>query len=139
MKRKEATGLKESSGNPFGHYRRRPKLEDFQECIERRGDAAVLREFLNDTATWVMANFSPIELEVHQAASLGRAARDKNEKLDYQAAKTQFPRLAILATENDWQAIVGSNPKPKEVTAAMLSRVLHREESSIKRWGQGKK
>ena len=125
--------------NPFGHYRKRPDASEFRKYFERRGDAAVLVEFLNSTATWVQENFSSIELEVHQAASLGRAAREENQTLDRERVRAQFPRLTILATDGDIQKILESNPKTKEVTAGMLARVLHREESSIKRWARGKK
>jgi hypothetical protein len=139
MKRKSGTGSKQSSTYRFGHYRKPQDVSEFKECFERRGDVAVLRGFLNGTATWVMENFAPLELEVYQAASLGRAARENNQRLDYETVRAQFPRLAILATNGDLKEIVESNLRPKEVAAGMLSRVLHREESSIKRWAQGKK
>ena len=139
MNPKGTTGSKQPLTNPFGQYRKREDISEFQDSFERCGDVAVLRSFLHSTATWVYQNFSPIELEVHQAASLGRAAREKNQILDPETVRAQFPRLAILATENDLKELVESNRRPKEVTATMLSRVLHREESSIKRWAQGKK
>lgn len=139
LKRKRTAGWKEFLKNPLGHYRKRPDASEFGKYFERCGDAAVLVEFLNSTATWVQENFSSIELEVHQAASLGRAAREENQNLDHEKVKAHFPRLAILATDGDMQEILESTPKPKEVTAGMLSRVLHREESSIMRWARGKK
>jgi len=139
MELKNRTGSKLSASNPFGQYRKRPDISEFEEYFENRGDVTVLRGFLNSTATWVMQNFATIELEVHQAASLGRVSREGNQALDHETVRAQFPRLAILATEDDLKEIVEGTPKPKEVTAAMLSRVLHREESSIKRWAQGKK
>jgi hypothetical protein len=139
MKHKSTTGSKHSLGNSFGHYRKRPDISEFQEYFEQRGDVTVLRGFLNNTATWVMQNFAPIELEVHQAASLARAARENNQILDSKTVRAQLPRLAIIATDGDLKEIVEDNPKPKDVTAAMLSRVLHREESSIKRWARGRK
>lgn len=135
---KSKTGSKPFVKKPFGHYRKRAAAE-FRKSFERRGHAAVLVQFLNSTATWVQENFSSIELEVHQAASLGRAAREENQTLDREKVKAQFPRLAILATDGDMQEILESTPKPKEATAGMLSRVLHREESSIMRWARGKK
>ena len=139
MKPKGRTDSKLSKMNPFGHYRKRQNISEFRDWFERRGDVAVLREFMNDTATWVRDNFSSIELEVHQAASLERAARENNQTLDYETVRAQFPRLAILATDSDLKEIVEDNPKSKELTAGMLSRVLDREESSIKRWARGKK
>ena len=75
---------------------------------------------------------------MHQAATFGRVAREKNQKLDYEKVREEFPRLAILATDGDLQGILERAPKPKDVTAGMLARVLDREASSIKRWGQGK-
>lgn len=139
MKREGAAGSKQFPKNPFGHYRARQDISEFEGYFERRSDVAVLRQFLNGTATWVQDNFSSIELEVHQAASLGRAAREKNQTLDQQTVKAQFPRLAMLATDGDLQEVLKGERRPKDVTAGMLSRVLHREESSIKRWAQGKK
>lgn len=139
MKSKGTAGSKQFPRNPFGHYRARRDISEFQEYLERRGDVAVLRQFLNGTATWVQENFSSIELEVHQAASLGRAARERNQTLGRETIRAQFPRLAILATDGDLQEVLKGDRRPKDVTAGMLSRVLHREESSIKRWGQGKK
>lgn len=138
MKSKGTAGSKQFPRNPFGHYRARQDISEFQEYLERRGDVAVLRQFLNSTATWVQGNFSSIELEVHQAASLGRAARERNQTLDQETVRAQFPRLAILANDGDLQEVLKGDRRPKDVTAGMLSRVLHREESSIKRWAQGK-
>jgi len=139
MKLKDRTGPKQSGTNPFGQYRKRPDVSQFQEFFEQRGDVTVLRGFLNNTSTWVMHNFSLIELEVHQAKSLACAARENRQKLDYEKMRAQFPRLAILATDSDLKEIVEDNPKSKELTAGMLSRVLDREKSSIMRWARGKK
>jgi hypothetical protein len=132
-------GSRQSMLNGFGHYRKLPSVEEFRQCFERRGDVTVLREFLNSTASWVLQNFPSIELEVHQAATLGCAAREKNQTLDCETIRAQYPRLAILATDVDLQEIVEGNPSPKKVTAGMLSRVLRREESSIMRWAQTKR
>jgi hypothetical protein len=74
-----------------------------------------------------------------QAATLGRAAREQDQKLDYEIVRAQCPRLAILAIDRDMREVLESDPDPKKTAAAMLSRVLHREESSIKPWAQGKK
>jgi hypothetical protein len=123
--------------NPFGHYRRSRGIEEFRECFERRGGVSMLKGFLNGTASWVQENFSAIELEVHQAATFGRVARDQGQKPNPKAVRSQCPRLAILATDAEMREILGGNPRPKEITAGMLARVLHREPSSIKRWAQG--
>jgi len=139
MKLKDRTGPKQSGTNPFGQYRKRPDVSQFQEFFEQRGDVTVLRGFLNNTATWVMQNFAPIELEVHQAASVARSARENEQTLDSKTVRAQFPRLAMLATENDLKEIGNGDRRPKDVTAGMLSRVLHREKSSIMRWARGKK
>lgn len=139
MKKKRTTDPQCSLINPFGHFRKTPSVEQFRQYFEQHCDVNVLKGFLNHTATWGYDYFSTIELEVHQAASLGIAARDENQTLDHEKVKAQFPRLAILATSTDMQELLENTPKPKEVTARMLSRVLHREESSIMRWARGKK
>lgn len=136
---KSKTPSKAFVKNPFGHYRKLPDASEFGEYFERREGDAVLGEFLNSTASWVHDNFALIELEVHQAATIGRVAREKNQKLDYAKVREEFPRLAILATDGDMQEILEGTHRPKDVTADMFARVLHREPSSIKRWAQGKK
>jgi len=139
LKPRGKEGSRQSMLNRFGHYRKPPSVEEFRQCFERRGNVTVLREFLNGTASWVLQHFPSIELEVHQAATLGRAALEKNQTLDCETIRAQYPRLAILATGGDMQGIVKGNPNPKKVTAEMLSRVLRREESSIMRWAQSKR
>ena len=140
MKMKRKTAPKRPLKNPFGQYRKPPSIEEFRQFFERHDDVSVLGGFLNHTASWVQCNFPSIELELHQAATLGRAVRQqKNQKLEYQTVRAKFPRLAILASDADIREILENNPSPKEMTAEMLSRVLGREASSIKRWAQGKK
>lgn len=136
---KSKTPSKAFVKNPFGHCRKLLDGSEFGKYFERRGGAAVLVGYVNNTSTWVQDNFAQIELEVHQAATIGRIAREKNQKLDYAKVREEFPRLAILATDGDWEGILERAPKPKDVTADMFARVLHREPSSIKRWAQGKK
>ena len=140
MKKNRSTGPQRSVTNPFGQYRKPPSIEEFRQYFERHGEVSVLGGFLAHTASWVQVHFSSIELEVHQAATLGRATRrEKNPTLNYETVRAKFPRLAILATDGDLQEILENNPNSKDMTAGMLSRVLGREPSSIKRWAQEKK
>lgn len=139
MKSKSRPGSKQFPKNPFGYFRKPPRIEEFRDCFEQCDGIAVQRTFFRDTASWVLDNLAPIELEIHQAATLGRAAREQNKKPDHDTVKAKFPRLAILATDGDMRKILESNPKPKQVAAEILSRVLQREESSITRWAQSKR
>lgn len=136
---------KSRSGNPYGYYRKQatPTVEQFAEFFEAKGGVPVLKQFLegtNATAEWVQDHFLPIELEVHQAATIGQAARHDKKAPDYEAVKKQCPRLAICATDAELKEIVGSPyPKVKDLTAEIFRRLLQRSKESIKKWAQRKK
>ena len=131
--------VKPKAGNQWGHIRKRQSSAEFAGYFERHGDAAVLKGFMENTASWVHEKFGALELEVHQATTIGVAARQNKQVPDYAAIKTQFPRLAIVATDADLKEILETDCAPKKVTVGIFSRILHREESSIKKWAQGKK
>jgi hypothetical protein len=137
-KGKGSEGKKRMVGNPWGHYRKQQSIEEFAGYFKRVGDVAFQRAYCNDTATWVQRVFPSIELEVHQAGTFVRAARLKKEEPDYETVKKHCPRLAIVTTDEKLKQIE-SGRNPKDVTAGILSRILDRRESSIKRWALGKK
>lgn len=137
--RKGKADSNQTRKNPWGHFRKRQSIEEFARCIERRGDVPVLREFSNNTASWVIANFAPLELEIHQAMTVGRASRGQNQRPDYKDVRARFPRLAIVATDGEMKDILEGDPAPKKVAASIFARILQRKESSILRWAQGKK
>lgn len=136
---------KSRPGNPYGHYRKQPipTVEQFAEFFEAKGGVPVLKRFLegaNATAEWVHVYFPPIELEVHQAATIGQAVRHDKKAPDYEAVKKQCPRLAICATDAELKEIVESPyPKAKDLTAEIFKRLLQRSKESIKKWAQRKK
>jgi hypothetical protein len=130
---------KPKAGNPWGHFRKRQSSAEFAGYFDRHGDVAVLKGFMENTASWVYENFGALELEVHQAVTIGVAARQKKQGPDYAAIKNQFPRLAVVATDTDLKEILETDCAPKKVTVGILSRILQREKSSIKKWAQGKK
>ena len=131
--------VEESNRKKLGDRARCQDVSEFRNCFHRIGDVTVLGAFLNSTATWVYENFPAIELEVHQVVTLGCAVRGKNQAPDYEVIRARFPRLAMLASDDELDQILKDNPKPKDMAAGMLSRVLQREPSSIKRWAQGKR
>jgi hypothetical protein len=144
MKANDNRGEKPRAPNPHGHYRKRPTptVDEFAGYFKKDGDVPVLKRFLDGTADWVYVNFAPVELEVHQAATIGQAGRSNKKKPDLAAVKTQCPRLAIIATDDELKEIVGCSqgaPKVKELTAEIFGRVLQRSKESVKKWAQRKK
>jgi hypothetical protein len=133
---------KRQIGNQWGHYRKAPSVEEFEAYFDRSGGVSVLKQFCGNTASWVYENFAPVELEVHQAVTMGRAAKQGNGTPNYDAVKKQCRRLAIVATDAELKRIVEppeGAPKVKDLTAEIFSRVLERSKESIKKWAQRKK
>jgi len=141
-KKKGLTQNQDAQGDPERQYRKLPSIKEFEERFVRREGVPVLKQFFesaNSTATWVQSNFAPLELEVHQLSTVGKGSRQSNQPPDYAAIKKQFPYLAVVATDGELKQILEATGKnPKDLAADILSRILHRNPSSIKKWAQRK-
>lgn len=134
--------MKRGKTNPFGQFRRPLSAQEFSDLFDRPGGIPVLKQFFgssNSTAGFVKENFAQLELEVHQAVTIGCAAQASKEP-DLRALKEQCPHLAAAASDSELRGILSNGKQnPKDVAASILARLLQRSESSIKKWAQNKK
>lgn len=130
--------------------RANPSLEQFRAFItEGERGTPLLKRFFDSsygTPTWVHTYFPIVELEVHQIISFARAEKLSAEvgrsvptsPIDLVLLRKRHPFVGAIAADAELENILKTptGKNAKTFTAGIFSRLLNRQETTIKKWAQ---